>query len=234
MHPPVSDKQIPAAERVTQRWKFKKHTTGVSLCCSTNRNREEEHFLSPPPTLPAPLTSTEHQTKHTEWSPRPPPRVWSLTSKRWTAPSCSFLASTWAWETQGAPVQFTFSYDEFSFFKVLFFSLSLTKTLSRTIKDHYLRQLKCIGCIFCGEKTTWFEVSLYYIFNVAYFFFLFRHWAGRMSPAWQLLLLLSWAQSSQLCLQHRSHSQTATWVTDLQPIVLVWTKEDKGELTVKT
>lgn len=29
----------------------------------------------------------------------PPP---TLTSNRWTAPSCSFLASTWAWETQGA------------------------------------------------------------------------------------------------------------------------------------
>lgn len=35
------------------------------------------------------------------WAARfyPPP---TLTSNRWTAPSCSFLASTWAWETQGA------------------------------------------------------------------------------------------------------------------------------------
>lgn len=37
----------------------------------------------------------------TEKHPPPHPSVQTLTSNRWTAPSCSFLASTWAWGTQG-------------------------------------------------------------------------------------------------------------------------------------
>jgi len=54
---------------------------------------------------PAAVTRYTHTHTHTH-----PPRVQTLTSNRWTAPSCSFFASTWACETQGAAFQFTFIY----------------------------------------------------------------------------------------------------------------------------
>lgn len=59
------------------------------------------------PGLTSPLSSSSN---HINTHSQPPPRDQTLTSNRWTAPSCSFLASTWAWETQGAVFQFTFIY----------------------------------------------------------------------------------------------------------------------------
>lgn len=53
------------ANYMNQTWKFIENSTGVSLCCGTDRGKSS--------TPPVALHSSGAANKHTEWAPCPPP-----------------------------------------------------------------------------------------------------------------------------------------------------------------